>query len=85
MQIVVTQAIHDALKGIKNAPDNLRVRIDAMTRADGGYALKLSDDDATAMAELVQWSMRTDPDTGKATTQSAPFEELIALIDAAQF
>ncbi len=86
MKIAIDQAIHDALKGIGHVPDNLRARIDAIVPAGaGGYTLTLSDDDATALAELVQWFIKTDPATGKPTPQSAPFNELIRRIDEAQF
>jgi hypothetical protein len=84
MQIIISQDIADALKSLGHVPDGLRARIDGITRTDGGYALKLSDDDGIALAELVQWHMRTDPATGKPTPESAPFGRLIALIDDAQ-
>lgn len=85
MQITIPQTVVDALKGLHDVPDELAARIGAMAKTDGGYSLKLSDDEATAMAELVQWHMRTDSATGKLTAQSAPFGELIRLIDEAQF
>lgn len=85
MQITVTPAIAAALKTLHDVPDNLRSRFDAMAKADAGYSLKLSEDDATMLAELVQWHIRTDPATGKPTRESAPFEELVRLIDEAQF
>ena len=85
MKILIDQATHDALLSIGDVPENLRARFDAMTPAEGGYTLTLSDDDATALAELVQWSIRTDPTTGRPTPESAPFTTLIGLIDAAQF
>jgi hypothetical protein len=86
MRITITQAIKDALGRIGHVPDNLRSRLDAIAPAgDGAYGLTLSDDDATALAELVQWHIRTDPATGRATTESAPYAELIRLIDEAQF
>ena len=84
MQITVTPAIAGALTTLKDVPDNLRARLDAMTKGDGGQTLQLSDDDATALAELVQWHTRTDPITGKPTSETAPFAELVRLIDEAQ-
>ena len=86
MKIAIDQAMHDALKGIGHVPDNLKARFDAIApAAGGGYTLTLSDDDATALAELVQWYIKTDPVTHQPTPQSAPFNELIRRIDAAQF
>jgi len=85
MQVTITQPIVDALKTLQDVPDDLRERIDAIAPSNGAFALKLSDDQATEMAELVQWHMRTDPATGKATPQTAALGELIRLIDEAQF
>jgi hypothetical protein len=85
MQVVVTEAIKQALDGIGHVPDNLKQRFDAMTPASGGWALKLSEDDATALAELVQWHIKTDPATGKPTAETQPFVSLIGLLDAAMF
>lgn len=85
MQVQVTQEMADALKELHDVPDNLRARIAAIAPGAGGLVLKLSDDEATAMAELVQWHMRTDPRTGKPTAQTAMFSELVRRIDEAQF
>ena len=84
MQVRITQAIVDALGTMRDVPDNLRARFDAMKPADSGFALALSDDDAMGLAELAQWHMRTDPTTGKPTPESAPFGELVRRIDEAQ-
>ena len=83
MQVRLTQAIVDSLKTLKDVPDGLRARFDAMAKTDGGHVLKLSDDDAMALTELLQWHIRTDPATSKPTTQTAPFAELVRLIDEA--
>jgi hypothetical protein len=86
MKIAIDQAIHDALMSIGHVPDNLKARFDGIApAAGGGYTLALSDDDATALAELAQWHIKTDPATGRPTPQSAPFNELIRRIDEAQF
>ena len=85
MKIQINQAMHDALKGLHDVPDTLRTRFDAIAPAGGGFALALSDDDATALAELVQWHIKTDPATGKPTPATMPFVELIGLIDKAMF
>jgi hypothetical protein len=85
MQILITQSIKQALDGIGHVPDNLRQRFDAVTPAPGGYTLTLSEDDATALAELVQWYIKTDPATGKPTAATQPFSDLIGLVDAAMF
>jgi len=84
MQVRLTQAIVDALKTLKDVPDGLRSRFDAMAKTDGGHVLKLTEDDAMALAELAQWHIRTDPATSKPTKETAPFAELVRLIDEAQ-
>jgi len=83
MQVRLTQAIVDALKSLKDVPDTLRSRFDAMTKNDGGHVLKLTDDDAMALSELLQWHIRTDPSTTRPTKETAPFAELVRLIDEA--
>ena len=85
MQVVITQEMADALQGLHDVPDNLAARIAGVAPAPGGFGLRLSDDEATALAELLQWHMRTDPATGKPTAQSAVFSELVRRIDEAQF
>ncbi len=84
MRITISQDIVDALKSLGHVPDELRARFDAIAKTDGGYILKLNDDDGIALAELMQWHIRTDPMTGKPTAESAPFSRLIALIDDEQ-
>jgi hypothetical protein len=85
MQVSITRAVAESLRTLAHVPDDLRRRFDAMTPAGDGVVLTLSDDDAMALAELVQWHVRTDPATGKPTAETAPFAELIRLIDEAQF
>ena len=83
MQITITQDIVAALKGLGHVPDELRARFEGIAKSDGGYTLKLSDDESIELAELLQWHIRTDPATGKPTAESAPFGRLITLIDEA--
>ena len=85
MDVPITQAIVDALKRMGHVPDSLQQRFAAITPADGGFVLKLSEDDAMALAELVQWHIKTDPATGQLTPGSAPYQQLIEQIDEAQF
>lgn len=85
MQVPITQAIVDALKQVHDVPDTLRRRFDGITPAKGGFVLVLDDDDATTLAELVQWHIKSDEATGKITPASVPFDDLIRRIDQAQF
>ena len=85
MQIRITPAIKDALARVHDVPDNIRARI-AGIQADGSaFTLTLSDDDATGLAELVQWHIKSDPATDKPTPESKPYDDLIRLIDQAMF
>lgn len=85
MQVSITQEIVDALHKIHDTPDVLQKRLDAIASdGNGGYTIKLTEDEATALTELVQWHIRSD-DTGKATPETAPYAELIRRVDAAQF
>ncbi len=85
MDVPVTQAIVDALKKVAHVPDTLQQRLDAITPAGDGFVLKLSEDDAMALAELVQWHIKSDPATGQLTPESAAYQLLIERIDEAQF
>lgn len=84
MQVIITEQIAGALKVMKDIPDNLRKRFDAMAPKDGGLALTLSEDEAMALTELVQWHIRSD-DSGRPTPDTQPYAELIRLVDEAQF
>ena len=85
MDVTITQSVVDALRKLEHVPDSLRARIAAIAPGGGGFVLKLSEDDAMALAELMQWHIRTDPATGKATPETAPYDELVRRIDEAQF
>jgi hypothetical protein len=85
MDVPISQAIVDALKHLTHVPDSLQRRLDAIARGGDGYVLKLSDDDAMALAELLQWHIKTDPATGKTTPETAPLDDLVRRLDEAQF
>ena len=86
MDVKITQAIVDALKKLHDVPDDMQKSFDAAAPAGGGrFVIKLSEDQAMALGELLQWHIRTDPATGKPTAESAPYADLIARVDEAQF
>ncbi len=85
MQIRITPAIRDALAKVHDVPDNLRARIADITADGNAFTLKLSDDEATTLAELVQWHIKSDPATDKPTPETKPYDDLIRLIDQAMF
>ena len=89
MEIRLDQAMLDALKRAKHIPPDVQKDIDTAQPEPGTtpprYRLHLSDDEAMELSELVQWHVRTDPATGKATPETAPYAEVIRLITEAQF
>ncbi len=85
MNVPITQATVDALRRLGHVPDTLKQRLDAIAPAEGGFVLTLSEDDAMALAELVQWHIKTDPATGQLTPESRPYQELVEKLDEAQF
>ncbi len=85
MQVTITQAIKDALTRVHDVPEVLQRRFDAIApAADGTFSLKLTEDEAIALTELVQWHIRSDDD-GKPTPETAPYADLIRRVDDAQF
>ena len=85
MDVPLTQAIVDALQHMAHVPDSLQRRLDGIAKSGDGYVLTLSEDDAMALAELVQWHIKTDPATGKPTPATAPYDDLVRRLDEAQF
>lgn len=84
MNIPLTPAMLDALKRAKHIPPDVQREIDGAKAEGGSYLLRLSDDEGMELAELLQWHVRTDPATGQATPETAPYAEVIRLIEATQ-
>ncbi len=89
MDIHITDAMLEALKRAKHIPPDVQKDIDAARPEPGAgpaaYRLHLSDDEGMELSELLQWHVRTDPATGKATAETEPYADLIRLIAEAQF
>ena len=84
MNIHLTQVMLDALKAAKHIPPDVQKEIDGAKAEGGTYRLHLSEDEGMELSELLQWHVRTDPATGKPTAETAPYAEIIRLIEAAQ-
>jgi len=85
MQVEITEEIVNALRKVHDVPDVLQKRFDAIAPSgNGSYTIRLTEDEATALTELVQWHIRSD-DKGNCTPETAPYAELIKRVDAAQF
>lgn len=89
MEITINQAMLDALLRAGHVPDDLKLRFDAIQPVAGGdassFLLKLSEDEAVELSELLQWHVRTDPATGRPTQDTAPYAAIIQTIAEAQF
>ncbi len=84
MKIKLDQAMLDALKKAGHIPPDVQKEIDAVRPERGVLDLRLSDDEAMELAELLQWHVRTDPATGKPTPETAPYADVIRRIEEAQ-
>jgi hypothetical protein len=84
VEIRLSQEMLDALKRAKHIPPDVQKKIDGAKMEGGGHRLHLSDDEGMELSELLQWHVRTDPATGGATAETAPYADVIRLISEAQ-
>jgi hypothetical protein len=87
MEIQLSQAMLEALKKAKDVPPDVQRRIDGAQSEPGDpprYRLHLSGDEALELSELLQWHVRTDPATSRPTPETAPYADVIGLIEEAQ-
>lgn len=84
MELRITEAMRDALSHAGHVPDDLRRRFDSIEAVAGSnpplFRLKLSEDEAVELSELLQWHVRTDPVSGKPTPETAPYAAIIQAI-----
>jgi len=79
MELRVSRAQLDAVRGAKHVPDVL-ARVLAAARAQGdAYILTLTYEEATALNELCAWNVHSDAG-GAVTSASRPFDELVKAI-----
>jgi|GEM_PF-571960 hypothetical protein len=79
MDLTVTRAQYDAVRGARHLPDVLRRVLDAATPAGDGWVLHLTYEEATALNELCAWNVHTDA-SGAVTPASRVFDELVRAI-----
>jgi hypothetical protein len=79
MDLPVTSQQYDVVRNAKHLPDVLRNVLDTAQRRDGGYVLRLTYEEATALNELCSWNVRTDAD-GNVVAESKPFDDLVRAI-----
>jgi hypothetical protein len=79
MELTVSRAQLDAVRGAKHVPDVL-TRVLAAARAQGdAYILTLSYEEATALNELCAWNVHTDAG-GAVSPASRVFDDLVKAI-----
>ena len=81
MDLTVTRAQYDAVRGARHLPDVLKKALDGATRSGGGdgYVLQLSYEEATALNELCAWNVHTDA-SGAVKPESKLFDDLVKAI-----
>ena len=84
MDLTITPAQYDAVRGARHLPDVLKKVLDGAQRSGGpertdGYVLRLTYEEATALNELCAWNVHTDAD-GDVTPESKIFDDLVKAI-----
>jgi len=81
MDLTVTRAQYDAVRGARHLPDVLKQVLDGATRsgAGDGYVLHLTYEEATALNELCAWNVHTDA-SGAVRPESKVFDDLVKAI-----
>ena len=81
MDLTVTRAQYDAVRGTRHLPDVLKQVLDGATRsgAGDGRVLHLTYEEATALNELCAWNVHTDAN-GAVKPESKVFDDLVKAI-----
>ncbi|HXL53552.1 MAG TPA: hypothetical protein VN945_10515 [Gemmatimonadales bacterium] len=81
MDLTLTGAQYDAVRGARHLPDVLKKVLDGATRPQGGdgHVLHLTYEEATALNELCAWNVHTDA-SGAVKPESKVFDDLVKAI-----
>jgi hypothetical protein len=79
MDLAISRAQFDAVRGAKHLPDVLKRVLDAARPAGDGRVLRLTYEEATALQELAAWNVHTN-EAGEVTPDSRPFDDLVKAI-----
>jgi hypothetical protein len=81
MDLRLSRAQYDAVRGARHLPDVLKKVLDGATRSTGGdgYVLRLTYEEATALNELCAWNVHTDA-SGAVKPESKVFDDLVKAI-----
>ena len=81
MDLTVSRAQYDAVRGARHLPDVLKRVLDGATppKGDDRYVLHLTYEEATALNELCAWNVHSDAGGG-VTPESKVFDDLVRAI-----
>ena len=79
MDLTVSRAQLDAVRGARHLPDVLKRVLDGASRSGDGYVLHLTYEEATALNELCSWNVHSDA-AGAVTPESRIFDDLVKAI-----
>ena len=79
MDLRVSAAQFEAIRGAKHLPDVLKQVLDRASGTGDGRVLHLTYEEATALSELCSWNVHTDP-SGTVTPESKVFDDLVKAI-----
>jgi hypothetical protein len=79
MELAVSRAQYDAVRGARHLPDVLKKVLDGAARSGEGYVLHMTYEEATALNELCSWNVHTDG-AGTVTPESRVFDDLVKAI-----
>ena len=79
MDLTLTRAQYDAVRGARHLPDVLKKVLDGATKGGDGYVLHLTYEEATALNELCAWNVHTDA-SGAVKPESKMFDDLVKAI-----
>jgi hypothetical protein len=79
MDLTVSRAQFEAVRGARHLPDVLKRVLDGASRAGDGYMLHLTYEEATALNELCAWNVHSDA-SGGVTPESRIFDDLVRAI-----
>ena len=79
MDLNISRAQFDAVRGAKHLPDVLKRVLDTAKPNGDGFSLHLTYEEATALQELAAWNVHTD-DTGAVSPDSRVFDDLVTAI-----
>lgn len=79
MDLNISRAQLDAVRGAKHLPDVLKRVLDTAKQNGDGFMLHLTYEEATALQELAAWNVHTD-DAGAVSPASKVFDDLVTAI-----